>query len=163
MGATVPIRDAEALQYRAMGWTYERIANEMGYTNASGARKAVQRAMARSWREPTDEAKTLVLTDLHRLKAEAWKVLETNHVVISQGRVVRRPNGTDEDGEPVFTEIPDDGPVLEAIDRLLKINQEIAKIMGLYAPTKTEHTHITLDTIDAEIQALEAALEAHDA
>lgn len=61
---------------------------------------------------------------------------------------------------PVYADIPDDGPILEAIDRLLKINEEIAKIMDLYAPTaRTETTQITLDATDAEIQALEA----HDA
>ena len=71
-------------------------------------------------------------------------MLETHHLVISDGRVVTL------DGEP----IPDDEPVLKAVDRLVKINQEIAKIYGAYAPVKSEV--ITMDAIDAEIRKLEA-------
>ena len=36
MPAPNPLRDAQALGFRARGWSYDRVANEMGYTNRSG-------------------------------------------------------------------------------------------------------------------------------
>jgi hypothetical protein len=78
-------------------------------------------------------------------------VLEANHITVSQGRVVCVA-GPDGDEVPV----PDDAPVLNAIDRIVKIDQEIAKIYGAYAPTR--HEHLSMDAIDAEVARLEAEL-----
>ena len=139
MAARTALRDAQALGYRAQGWTYDRIANEMGYSDRSAARKAVERSMATTVRETADEAKTLLLADLNRAKQAAWAVLDANHVTVSQGRVVCI------DDVPV----PDDAPVLAAIDRIVKIDQEIAKIYGAYAPAK--HEVRTIDAIDARL------------
>jgi hypothetical protein len=102
--------------------------------------------MTDSARETSEEAKTILIADLNAAKQAVWAVLEANHLVISDGRVVTL------DGEP----IPDDEPVLKAVDRLVKINQELAKIYGAYAPVKSEV--ITMDAIDAEIRKLEADL-----
>lgn len=142
------LRDAEALAYRAHGWTFERIANEMGYCDKSAARKAVERAIQHSAFETEREAKTILLADLNAAKQAAWAVLETNHITISHGQVVRV------DGAP----IPDDGPVLEAIDRIIKIDQEMAKIYGVYAPTKSVAEVRTATELDAEIERLMAEL-----
>jgi hypothetical protein len=142
MPARNSARDAEVLAYRARGWTYSRIANEMGYSDKSGARKACERALAADIRETTDEAKAILLTDLNAAKQAAWAVLEANHITISNGHVIRL------DGAPV----PDDAPVLAAIDRIVRIDQEIAKILGVYAPAKHEVRHI--DEIDARLLAL---------
>jgi hypothetical protein len=144
-------RDAEALSYRAQGWTYGRIATSMGYSDRSAARKAVERALAADVRETTEEAKALILADLNAAKQAAWAVLEANHITISNGVVVRL------DGTPV----PDDAPVLAAIDRIVKVNQEIAKIYGAYAPVRSEV--ITMDAIEAEIRKLEAEVGQRDA
>lgn len=139
MARSTATRDAEALAYKARGWTYDRIASEMGYSDRSGARKAVERAMASSVRETTEAAKTLLIADLEAAKQAVWAVLEANHLVISEGRVVKL------DDEP----LPDDEPVLKAVDRLVKIDQELAKIYGAYAPAK--HEVRTIDAIDAKL------------
>jgi hypothetical protein len=144
MPAPNATKDATALGHRAQGWTYHRIAAEMGYHDRSAARKAVERALGTDVRESNEAAKAILLADLNAAKQAVWAVLETHHLVISDGRVVTL------DGEP----IPDDEPVLKAVDRLVKINQEIAKIYGVYAPVKSEV--ITMDAIDAEIRKLEA-------
>lgn len=122
----------------------------MGYGDRSAARKACERALAADIRETREEAKALLLTDLNAAKQAVWAVLEANHLVISDGRVVRL------DGTPV----PDDEPVLRAVDRLVKIDQEIAKIYGAYAPTQHEVRHI--DEIDARLIALADEMEAVD-
>jgi hypothetical protein len=139
MPAPSAVKDAEALGYRARGWTYQRIANEMGYRDRSAARKAVERATASDVRESNEAAKTLLLIDLNAAKQAVWAVLEANHLVVSDGRIVTL------DG----VAIPDDDPVLRAVDRLIKIDQELAKIYGAYAPAK--HEVRTIDAIDARL------------
>lgn len=143
------IRDAEALSYRARGFTYQRIANEMGMTDRSAARKACERALAADIRETTDEAKALLLMDLNAAKQAVWAVLEANHLVISDGRVVTL------DG----VALPDDEPVLKAVDRLVKIDQELAKIYGAYAPARHEHEVRTIGEIDARLIELAEQME----
>lgn len=142
-------RDADAANLRARGWTYQRVANELGYSNASGAFKAVQRALKASVREANDTAITLELDALDAMANAAWEVLDRNHITISQGRVVTI------DGVPV----PDDAPVLAAIDRLLKIQERRAKLRGLDAPTTSKVEVITESTVDAAIAQLEAELD----
>ena len=166
MPAANATRDADALTYRAQGWTYDRIATQMGYANRSGALKAVERAIGSSIRETTDEAKLLLLADLNEAKREAWAVLRRRHLAVSNGRVVRHFVGVERDDDgierldpdgktiPVFEDVEDDGPVLGAIDRITRIDQEIAKILGAYAPVRAEV--ITMDAIEAEIRKLEA-------
>ena len=79
---------------------------------------------------------------------EAWDVLQRNHVVVSQGRVVEL------DGVP----IPDDAPVLAAIDRLLKIQERRAKLLGLDAPTQSRVEVVTESAVDKAIAELEAQI-----
>lgn len=143
-------RDADAAKLRARGWTYQRVANELGYANASGAFKAVQRALKASVREANDTAVALALDELDAMANAAWEVLDRSHVTISQGRVVTH------DGVPV----PDDAPVLAAIDRLLKIQERRAKLRGLDAPTASKVEVVTESVVDAAIAQLEAEL--HD-
>ena len=68
------------------------------------------------------------LERLDRLYEAAVGVLERHHVTVSQGRVVQL------DGEP----LPDDGPVLQAIDRLLKLQERRARLLGLDAAQKLD-------------------------
>jgi hypothetical protein len=152
LARSTALRDAEALGCRARGWTYERVAQEMGYSDRSAARKACERAMAGTVRESTEAAKTLLLMDLNAAKQAVWAVLEANHLVISEGRVVKLGD------EP----IPDDEPVLKAVDRLVRIDQELAKIYGAYAPVQSRVEVITEDAVDAEIRRLEAKLGERD-
>jgi hypothetical protein len=142
-------RDADAARYRAEGWTYQRIANELGFANPSSAHKAVQRALKASVRDANDTAVHLELNSLDEMAREAWGVLQRTHVVVSQGRVVEL------DGAPV----PDDAPVLAAIDRLLKIQERRSKLLGLDMPTRSTVQVITEDSVDQAIAELEAQID----
>lgn len=46
MPAATPEKDQEALRYRLGGFSYDEIAQRLGYRNKSGAWKAVERALA---------------------------------------------------------------------------------------------------------------------
>lgn len=143
-------RDAEAARLRAEGYTYERIAKELRYSHRDLARRAVERALAAAVREPADEARQIELIRLDSLWTHAMQVLANDHLAISNGRVVM----IERDGEAV--PVPDDAPVLQAIDRLLKIMERRAKLLGLDAPTKVEA--ITIDRLDQAIAELEREL-----
>jgi hypothetical protein len=141
-------RDADAARYRAEGWTYQRIANALGYSDPSNARKAVMRALKEVVRDANETAIHLELNALDEMAREVWAVLQRNHVVVSQGRVVEL------DGVP----IPDDAPVLAATDRLLKIQERRAKLLGLDMPTRSKVEVLTESTVDAAIATLEAEI-----
>lgn len=139
-------RDAEAAQLRADGKTYDQIAAELGFSDRSLARRSVERALAAIVQEPADELRRLELLRLDAMWVEAVKVMTTEHITVSQGRVVER------DGVP----IKDDAPTLAAIDRLLKIMERRAKLVGLDSATKVEV--LSVDLIDREIAKLTAEL-----
>lgn len=124
-------RDAEAARLRTRHWTYQQIADELGYASRGAAYDGVQRALQAVVREPAEELRTLELERLDRLARAAEQVLEAHHVRVSGGGIVQGM-----DGHPV----EDSGPVLAAIDRLLKIQERRARLLGLDSPVKQEIT-----------------------
>ncbi|MFJ1698176.1 hypothetical protein ACIOHC_24175 [Streptomyces sp. NPDC088252] len=137
-------RDAAAADLRSKGWTYPRIAEHLGYNHRADAYNAVQRVLKETVREAGEELRTLELERLDALYVAASEVLEREHVTVSNGRVV------DLHGAP----IPDDGPVLAAIDRLLKIQERRARLLGLDAPVKRD-----ISLTDERAAAIEALVE----
>lgn len=165
-------RDADAAALRAKGWTYQRIANELGFASKGKAHEAVQRAFADIPSEDIEEARRLDLERIDRLIEHAWGVLERLHVVVSDGRIVGRKIGVERDETgveirgadgktiPVYEDILDDAPTLQAIDRIERLIARRGKILGYEAPAR--HEVITIDAIDREIAVLRAQLEATD-
>jgi hypothetical protein len=120
-------RDADAARLRGRGWSYRRIAAELGI-DVHTAHDAVQRALKAIVEEPAQEVRQLELERLDAMYDAVMKVLETKHFTVSQGRLIKI------DEEP----LEDDAPVLAAVDRLLKIQARRAALLGLDAPTKVE-------------------------
>ncbi|MDV9194326.1 hypothetical protein [Streptomyces sp. Wh19] len=151
-------REAEAARLRSLGWTYQRIADELGWANKGDAHHAVQKVLRDTVQEAADDLRTLEVErlrgELERLaavEAEVWTVLKREHVTVSNGEIVRL------DGAP----LPDDGPVLQAVDRLIKIedarrrnSERRAKLLGLDAPVKQ-----TIALTDERAAAIEALVE----
>jgi hypothetical protein len=143
-------RDAQACHLRARGNSYATIAREMGFADGSAAYKSVQRGLKAIVAEPAEEVRRIELIRLDGIWQAAQAVLEANHFVISEGRVVRLA------GAPLM----DDAPVLAAIDRLIKVQERRAKLLGLDAPVKREIT--ISDGVDAEIRNLAEQLRLND-
>lgn len=150
------MRDAECARLKALGWPLEKIARHLCMDDPkpengpARVAAAIKRALGEMARFANDEARMMEANSLDELEWEAWKTLHDRHVVISQGRVVR----DDETGEV----IPDDRYILETVDRILKIKERRAKLLGLDAPIRREV--ITMDSIDQEIAKLETELRA---
>lgn len=135
-------RDAEAARLRVQGRTYQQIADRLGLSHRDLARRAVDRALTATVQEPAEELRSLELLRLDELWRTAWRVLTTEHVRVSAGRVVEHQ------GKP----LRDNGPALAAIDRLVRISERRCRLLGLDAPLSV--TVLTLDQIDAEIRRL---------
>jgi len=143
-------QDAAAARLRARGMTYEQIATELDYCDRAAARAAVERALVATVTEPAAEVRQMELARLDEMYRAALAVLERRHFAVSHGKIVYHG----------VTPLEDDGPVLQAIDRMIRIMERRAKLLGLDAPTKVEV--ITLDAIEAEIRRLSAELGESD-
>lgn len=103
------------------------------------------------------------LVKLDTLEQEIWQVLRATHYVVREGSLVVHPTT----GE--F--LTDDAPVLNAVDRLLKVMERRSKFQGLDAPVKLDAqvSHTGLDPrveriiADAKRRVLERATAAIEA
>jgi hypothetical protein len=127
-------RDARAAELRAKGWQYQAIADELGWSARGDACRAVQRVLKETVQEAGDELRAMERDRLDRLSAAAWAVLDRQHVTVSNGQIIRL------DGEPLL----DDGPILQAIDRLLRISESRRKLEGLDAPSRVSVDAVTI-------------------
>lgn len=137
------MRDLEAARLRALRFSGEQIARQLGYETRAGALKAAKRGLAMITREPTEDAILLDLSELDEMAREAWKVLRSTHYVVDRGAVVTWND------QPLH----DDGPVLAAIGKLLDVQERRAKLVGLDAPKRVEVTDAIPD-LDAAIRDL---------
>lgn len=142
-------RDAEAARLRSQSWTYQQIADHLGMSKGQ-AYEAVKRALADVVQEPAEELRKLELDRLDQMAQAVREVLERRHVTVSNGKIIRQFAGyeldadgktmVDAEGKPIprFEDLLDDAPVLSAVDRLLKIQERRAKLLGLDIPVKQE-------------------------
>lgn len=65
-------KDARVLELRRAGLTWQRIAEEVGYADHSGAHRAYQRAIRNDSEQSTDELLRQELDRLDRLQVAAW-------------------------------------------------------------------------------------------
>lgn len=142
-------RDAEAARLKAMGWTLEEICVhlELG-TDVRRAAAAIKRALGTMFRFATDEHRAMELQSYDELEATLWAELRKRHLLVDRGAVVLDLAGA---------AMSDDRFTLETVDRIMKIKERRARLLGLDAPHRLET--ITVDTIDSEIARLEAELK----
>lgn len=154
--AAVAARREKLIALRLKRRPYREIYAELGYKSPYAASRDFNRALeenlvaVRTSVEVYREAELLELDDLAVI---AHKVMDTIHYAHgSGGRVVCHPVTGDA--------LVDDGPRLAAMDRLLRIQDRRAKLLGLDAATKFEV--LTIDALDAEAARLNAELAALD-
>lgn len=140
-------RDAQVASLCGLGHSRAELAEQFGVSvRAIGQMR--DRAYAIAGRELREQALATELAKLDGYEQAALAVLHSEHVTVSQGKVIVV------DGVP----LADDGPVLAALDRLDRIVDRRSKLLGLYAPTRQTVTVLTEDVVDA---ALREAAEEH--
>ena len=141
-------RDHRAAEMRARGMTYEQIAQAMGIKSRQGAWEMVHRALSEVPKESTERLLALELAKLDHMERQVHAVLARKHLQIAaSGRVVLF------NGEPV----EDDEVAMKAVDRLLKISQRRARLLGLEAPTRV-NLGVNEEQVELVLGALSAAL-----
>jgi hypothetical protein len=160
-------RRAKLVKMRIAGHSFDECAQALGYSSRDHATKDFCRilehniAQQRTSLEVYRELEVLRLDDeikrLEDLYAQVKEVLARDHVTVSVGRVVEL------NGEP----IPDESPFLQAVDRLLRIEdarrrnaERRAKLLGLDAAQRVEV--LTIDAIDAKVAELNEQLATLD-
>lgn len=141
-------RRTRVLAMRVEQRPYREIAAELGITETTArddyAAAVTERRTALDAQR--DTAVAIETAKLDALEQAAWEVLRREHVVVQHGKVVylkRKP-------------MLDDAPVLQAIDRLVKIAERRSRLRGYDAPTKVEVD----DARRAQIEAYAAELAA---
>ncbi len=137
-------RDAHAAELRRRGYSYRAIAADMGVTPGA-AHVAVQRALRAIVEEPAQDVRAMELERLDAMERKVQEILARKHITVNNGRVIYL------DDQPV----PDDTVTLQAIDRLLKIQERRARLLGLDAPAKTEMgATVRYEIVGADMEAL---------
>ncbi len=130
-------RSQLALSMRIDYASWAEIAQRCGYTSERTAFLAVRALMQKRQAEldeAVDHVRIRELERLERMAAAAQKVLDTPHYLVSAGKVVHK-----EDERGNLVELMDDGPVLAAIDRLVKVSDARRKLLGIDAPEKVQN------------------------
>jgi hypothetical protein len=145
-------RDAQAADLYRRGLSYRQIAAQLGYRSHVTVGLAIQRHATASMRGSlaSPESMAMLLERLQDYRRAAYRVLAARHYKVSDGRLVLHP----ETGEPLL----DDAPVLSALDRLLRFDQEEAKLRDLYPAAKTRVEFVPESAVDAEIEQLTAEM-----
>lgn len=146
--AATAARRAKAIEMRLSGQSFETITKELGYNSRAAASQDITRALEASIAEQRASAEVLREQELLRLDLlwqEAWRILKTEHYILHQGTVV------DKDGKPLI----DDGPLLQTMDRMLRIQERRSKFLGLDSASRHE---VSISEIDDEIRRLTAEL-----
>lgn len=127
-------------------YTWEQIAEQLDYASPGAActdYKRIRQAREKELASTLDEHRAAQLEGLQEIRRVAVEVMRRDHVHVSGGKIVRTDLGVSAgaDGEPVYElgdPLMDDGPTLAAIDRIAKIDAQIASLLGLNAPTRIE-------------------------
>ena len=72
-------KQAAALELRRAGRTFEEIADALGYSNKSGAYKAVMSALQETLREPAEEYRELHRSRLEAIVSAYWRDMQSGN------------------------------------------------------------------------------------
>ena len=129
---------------------YQQLGDMFGITRAY-ARKLLLKALREIIQEPAEEVIQLELARLDYLQTEVIKVLQSFHVVVSQGSVVRDVV-EDEHGQPIV-DINTGQPLTKraAIDRALKIMERRSRFLGLDKVPNPDKEGLTAEEFAAKV------------
>lgn len=89
-------KERQVLELRKAGWSFDRIAERLGYASKSGAWKAYDRALTATLQEPADEVRRLELERIDTLFGAMYEVAVTKgsarHAEIALRAMERRAN-----------------------------------------------------------------------
>lgn len=139
------IAEAMRLQ-RDFGYSKEKVAEVMGISPVYAGR-LINKGISAIFRGETKDVVAMHLARLAEQRKAVLAVLEARNYLVNAGEVVQdyiRDPVTQQpieiDGQRVRVPMKDQGAVLAAVDRLLKIDESERKLLGLDKPTKIAPT-----------------------
>ncbi|CAM5623361.1 helix-turn-helix domain-containing protein [Streptomyces aurantiogriseus] len=129
---TTAEKTARALELHRDGWTYQAIADELGYSHRSNVRKVIRAAVRDVIKGPAEQLLALHMDRLENLYEIAMEVAEADHVVVSHGKVVTMPDPETGEEKP----LKDNGPTLAALREARTTLESFRKLVGLDAEQK---------------------------
>ena len=147
-------RDAEAARLASMGWSYSKIATELGYSDKGDAHRGARRALADlAQSHGAEELRRQQIESNKALREKLWEIVEHPGPLVDRvGRPVH-----DDDGNPVY----DAQAVIAAATTILKCDERIAHLAGLDAPRRS--VSMSLDQALDEARRAAAAEYGYDA
>lgn len=139
--------DLEVMALVEQGLSYAQIGARLGISK-SGAFRSFKRGMAAIKEEIEARALRYLNRQLAEIESERHLIQEpllADHLIVSNGIVVQR------NGQP----LPEYGPLLASVDRMAKLRDQEAKLLGLYAKTEVDHTGtLTIELVGIDPDAL---------
>lgn len=138
------------MKRRAMPWEY--IAGQLGYLTAQHAAADVLGALERRRKESARQLDAYVQLELEKLdtlERAMYKIMQRKHILVQQGKVMINPD--------THELIEDDAPHMQAVDRIVKIMERRAKMLGLDSAMKLDMR--VSDETNAKIEELLASYQ----
>lgn len=149
-------RDREAAKLKAIGYSLDEIAEQLNLTDRRTgefdprrAAAAVRRGLSIVHQVSVDEKRLEQLQHYEMMKQHIWASINKDHVLVQQGKVVFI------DGVPV----EDRRFSLEAFDRLNRIEESIANLLGTKA---AQRFSVEADQLHGEISHLISLINTDD-
>jgi len=139
-----------------VGLTWDEVAKATGFNSPQAAQTAVDRHVKRLARQTNKELESLVAQSDMRydaMRKRVHAILVADHPLVQQGVIVRDANGIP---------LKDAGPVLAAINSLLRIESQWAALHGTEASKKLEIALTARADVESNLvaEAVLAAVEA---
>jgi hypothetical protein len=139
-----------------VGLTWDEVAKATGFSSAQTAQTAVDRHIKRLARETNKELESMVAQSDMRydaMRKRVHAILVADHPMVQQGVIVRDDNGVP---------LKDAGPILAAIQSLLRIESQWAALHGIEASKKLEIALTARADVESNLvaEAVLAAVEA---
>jgi len=125
-------RDQRAVDMRRAGVSWDAIARALGYSDSGHAHRSFMTYMHNYPKETVEQSRQVELDRLDQLQAAIWQQC------LASGSSNQH----------------------WAIDRMLKISDQRARLLGLNAPVRQEVSVITESAVDTAIRDLQTQLEA---
>lgn len=143
--------DAKILALKTEGRSFRAISRELNY-DVGYVYRCFQRGVRTIRETAADDYKSNQLARIEAERAIVEEILHTRHLTVSNGHIVsdivgNYPQTTEggaphpNAGDPIYGDpLVDDGPVLAAIDRMIKLDAQESDLLGLKAPTRVEQS-----------------------
>jgi hypothetical protein len=158
-------RQQKIVTLKRDGLSFQQIADQLGISKAAAIRgfQAVKRRVDTAADDDYIEYKSEQLARIATMREVVADIVAARHVTISNGHVVREIIGRDDEGEPEYGDpYEDHSPVLAAIDRLVKLDDQEAKLLGLYPKQAVSISRETSEVDAAVIGLIQRAQDRAD-